>query len=105
GQSLALTQVQILNSLIFIDLRWWCRRPVMDIQAAGCFRSETIGPLASRVAARMPDAARSASSTGSSKPGVNSNRQTDDLRHIPARQAPEVSTACLTRARQNVSIP
>ena len=29
GQSFALTQVQILNSLIFIDLRWWCRRPVL----------------------------------------------------------------------------
>ncbi len=23
-----MTQVRILNSLIFIDLRWWCRRPV-----------------------------------------------------------------------------
>ena len=67
-------------------------KAVMDTQAAGCFRSETISPLASRVAARMPDAARSASSTGSCEPGVNSNRQTDDLRHIP-RQAPEVSTA------------
>ena len=25
-----MTQVRILNSLIFIDLRWWCRRPVKE---------------------------------------------------------------------------